>query len=87
MSSPHSNPHAADEAFSAVDPGMGLMSSVAELLAPLFKSSSIDRHLAEQMATSAIEVRKTVRISLTSPAPSPSPWQRSPCWEKPHRTT
>ena len=55
MSSPHSNPHAADEASSAVDPGSGLISTIAELLMPLFKTSSIDRQLAEQMATSAIE--------------------------------
>src|SRR3978361_559105 len=55
MSILHSNLQAAIEAPAPVDPATGLMSSVAELLIPLFKTSSIDRQLARQIAASAIE--------------------------------
>jgi hypothetical protein len=55
MSNLHSNLQAAIEAPPPVDPATGLMSSVAELLIPLFKTSSIDRQLARQIAASAIE--------------------------------
>jgi hypothetical protein len=50
-----STPQTADQALPPVDPKIGLMFSVADLLIPLFKTGSIDVKLARRMAVSAIE--------------------------------
>jgi hypothetical protein len=69
MSKLHLKRQAADEAPPQVDPAAGLMSSIAELLIPLFKTSSIDRRHARQIAASAIEAyRPETRADLVNVA-------------------